>query len=139
MTISKAIELCDAQKPNGYSDADKIHWLDKLDRQIFREVISTHEAEGAPESFEGYDEDTDPTTEMLADEAYSDLYVKWLFAQIDFANAETQRYENSRQMFNALYDAYTTWYNRTYIPVQPNFVKGVRADRGWKHVFTPLD
>lgn len=138
MTISEAIALCDAQKPNGYSEADKIHWLDKLDKMIYREIIATHE--GAPESFDGYDADTDQDTELLVDDAYADLYVKWLFAQIDFANQETQRYTNSMQMYNGLYEAYATWYNRTHMPLQPNILLGLRAERGYKgHVPSPLD
>ena len=92
MTISQAIELCDQQKPNAYTDEDKIHWLSKLDGMIFDEVISRHE--GAPEAFNGYTA-ADYSTELLADDAYSDMYVKWLFAQVDFANAEIARYKDA--------------------------------------------
>ena len=140
MTIGNAITLCDAQKPNGYSNTDKIHWLDKLDRMIWRELFQTHElADGEPTSFDGYTSSTATTTDLLADDAYSDLYVKWLFAQIDFANAEELRYNNSMQMYNALYMEYANWFNRTHLPKQPNIVRGIRAERGVHHDSTPLD
>ena len=140
MTIGEAITLCDAQKPNGYSNADKIHWLDKLDRMIWRELFQTHElADGEPTSFSGYTVSTATTTSLLADDAYTDLYVKWLFAQIDFANAEELRYNNSMQMYNALYMEYANWFNRTHLPKQPNNVRGIRAERGVHHDPTPLD
>lgn len=122
--IFEAIEICDRQKPNGYEREDKIHWLDQLDRRIFRELVATHE--GGRETFGGYTPYTDDDTELLADEAYAELYVKWLFAQIDFANAEMQRYNNSVTMFNTLYNAYADWYNREHMPKQPNWVKGAR-------------
>lgn len=125
MKIHEAIEICDRQKPNGYEWEDKIHWLDKLDRQIFREIIATHE--GGAEEFAGYTPETDDDTELLADEAYSDLYVKWLFAQIDFANSEIQRYNNSVTMFEKLYAEYADFYNRTHMPKQPEYVRGVRV------------
>ena len=125
MKIYEAIEICDRQKPNGYTREDKIHWLDQLDRRIFREIISTHE--GGVEEFHGYAPDVDDDTGLLAEEAYSDLYIKWLMAQIDFANSEIQRYNNSVMMFNSLYQEYANYYNRTHLPGQDNWIKGVRV------------
>lgn len=127
MTIEKAIDICDRQKPNGYTAEDKIHWLGKLDQMIFDEIIDRHE--GGPEKFDGYKDDVDGETELLADDAYADLYVKWLFAQIDFANAETARYNNSMAMFNALYDSYSKSYTRRHMPKQPAFINA-RVRRG---------
>ena len=126
MEIYKAIDICDRQKPNGYSREDKIHWLSKLDMMIHREIISRHE--GGAEVFVGYAEDVDDSTELLVDDAFADMYVKWLFAQIDFANAEMQRYNNSVEMFNALYAQYSAWYTRTHMPIQPAQIRGAR---GW--------
>lgn len=123
MTISQAIERCDQQKPNAYADEDKLHWLSKLDGMLYDEVISRHE--GAPEAFSGYTA-ADYGRELLADDAYSDLYVKWLGAQIDYANAEIARYNNAMAMFNALYAAYAASYNRRRLPLQPNYIRGVR-------------
>lgn len=126
MTIQQAIEMTDAQKPNGYSDKDKIHWLDKLDRVIWETVIITHE-DAPEEAFEGYTEETDLDTELLADEAYSDLYIKWLGAQIDYANQEIQRYNNSATMFGSMMNEYRKDYNRKHRPVRNPYIKGVRA------------
>lgn len=123
MTIAQAIELCDQQKPNAYTDEDKIHWLSKLDGMIYDEIISRHE--GAPESFGGYTA-SDTQKELLADDAYADMYVKWLFAQIDFTNAEISRYNNSIGMFNSLYATFAASYNRRHMPIQPNYIRGVR-------------
>lgn len=120
MTIDQAIDICDRQKPNGYTMEDKIHWLSNLDQMIFDEIIERHE--GGPEKFEGYADNVNGSTELLADNAYADMYVKWLFAQIDFANAELARYNNSMAMFNALYEAYAKSYTRKHMPKQPAFI-----------------
>ena len=120
MTIDQAIDICDRQKPNGYTMEDKIHWLSNLDQMIFDEIIERHE--GGPEKFEGYADNVNGSTELLADNAYADMYVKWLFAQIDFANAELARYNHSMAMFNALYEAYAKSYTRKHMPKQPAFI-----------------
>lgn len=125
MKIFEAIEICDRQKPNGYSREDKIHWLSKLDGMIWERVISQHE--GGPEKFEGYTPDTDDGTELLADDMYADMYVKWLFAQIDFANAEIPRYNNSVSMFNAIFGEYSKAYTRQHMPRQTAYIKGTRG------------
>ena len=125
MKIYEAIDICDRQKPNGYSREDKIYWLSKLDEMLFENVISRHE--GGIERFDGYTPETDDGTELLADDMYSDMYVKWLFAQIDFANAEMQRYNNSVQMFNTLYNEYCRAYIRKHMPKQTAYIKGARG------------
>ena len=127
MTIDKVIQLVDQQKPNGYSWEDKLHWLSKLDQMIFDEVISRHE--DGPEEFSGYTEGAADETKLLVDDAYADMYVKWLFAQIDFANAEISRYNNSVSMFNALYENYARSYTRRHMPKQEAYIKGAR---GWR-------
>ena len=127
MTIEKAIDICDRQKPNGYTTEDKLHWLGKLDQMIFDEIVSRHE--GGPDAFAGYGENTPLETELMAEDAYADMYVKWLFAQIDFANAEISRYNNSVSMFNSLYDAYAKSYTRKHMPKQTAYID-VRIRRG---------
>jgi hypothetical protein len=127
MKIFEAIDLCDRQKPNAYSREDKIHWLSKLDGMIYENIISRHE--GGPEKFDGYGPETDDGEELLAEDMYADMYVKWLFAQIDFANAEMDRYNNSVAMFNALYGEYKRAYTRKHMPKQPAYIKGTRGRR----------
>lgn len=115
MTIKKIIELVDRQKPNQYDEADKIHWLSQMDYMVFREVISTHE--GGAESFDGYTA-ADTEKQVLGGDEFADMYVKWLYAMIDFANQEIDRYTNSMVMFNALYADFCNAYNRAHMPRQ---------------------
>ena len=115
MTINEAISRTDALKPNGYTDGDKVKWLSTLDGIIKTEIIDTHEG-GEEVTFEGYDENLDRETELLVSAPYDDIYIRWLEAQIDYANNEYKRYNNSITQYNAIYSAYRNAYNRTHMP-----------------------
>ena len=118
MTINDAIAKVDALKPNTYEDAVKVSWLSDLDGRIYLECIRTHEG-GEDVVMPAYDDAVDMDTELLVQEPYSDLYVKYLAAQIDYHNAEFGRYGNSMVMFNASLDDFYSWYTRTHMPIQP--------------------
>ena len=120
MTIMGAINHIDAVKPNGYSQTEKIKWLSTLDGVVKAEVIDTHI--GAEKvTFEGYSETTPLTKELLIPHPYDEVYIRWLEAQIDYANGEYGKYGNSKAMYNTSYDAYKNHYNRTHMPKGKKF------------------
>ena len=133
MTIDEAIERCDRTKPNAYSRADKIRWLSELDGRVLRDLIQTHEppTDGIMEDktkkpenwFIGYDENTPGGTSLLAPSPYEDIYVKYLFMQIDFNNAEFTRYNNSAAMFQAVYSDFADAWTRAHIPLQKHSIR----------------
>lgn len=130
MTIGKAIEITDSLKTNKYKRADKVRWLSELDALIWQELITTHEMpdHGSEEGwvgnyriesvFLGYPEDVADDTELLVKFPNDNLYILYLQSKIDFHNAEINKYNNSRQLFNNAYLTYTDWYNRTHMPKQ---------------------
>ena len=115
MTLIEAINRIDSVKPNSYSQPDKIIWLSNLDWVVKNEIIDTHEG-GECIVFGGYDEKTPLETELILPDSHSDIYIKWLEAQIDYANGEYGKYNNSTEAFNNLYAAFERWYNRTHMP-----------------------
>lgn len=115
MTIIEAINRIDSLKPNNYTQPEKIKWLSNLDGIIKKEIIDTHE--GAEKvTFNGYEAETALDTVLLVPSPYDDIYIKWLEAQIDYANADTKRYANSMLMYNTAYSAFERFYNRTNMP-----------------------
>lgn len=120
MTIIGAINHIDSVKPNGYSQDDKIRWLSAIDGIVKAEIIDTHEGAESVTSRE-YDETTPLTQELLIPHPYCDVYIKWLEAQIDYANGEYGKYNNSITMFNSVYSAYEKYYNRTHKPISKKF------------------
>lgn len=115
MTIIEAINRIDAIKPNRYDQSQKVKWLSTLDGTVKREIIDTHEgAEGV--TFVGYTDETPLTTSLLITAPHDEVYIRYLEMQMDYANGEYARYENSVEMYNTAYSAFTRFYNRTHMP-----------------------
>ena len=120
MTLLEAVNRIDVLKPNGYSQAEKIQWLSTLDGIIKREIIDTHEG-GEGVTFNGYTEDTSLTTELLVPAPYDDIYLRYLEMQIDYANGEYGKYNNSMSMYDTAYSTFQRFYNRTHMPKGTKF------------------
>lgn len=114
MTIIEVITEVDALHPNGYDQNNKIAWLSNLDGRIKEEIIDTHEG-GDDTPFEGYDSN-DISTELIVPRPYDEVYRYWLEAQMDYANGEYTKYNNSMSMFNNAYTAFERHYHKTHMP-----------------------
>ena len=116
MTIMEAMHRIGTVKPNGYDQALKIKWLSTLDGIIKKEIIDTHEgAENVV--FNGYTVETNLLTELLVPAPYDDIYIRYLEMQIDYANGEYGKYNNSKVMFNTAYSDFEKYYNREHMPL----------------------
>ena len=115
MTIMEAIHRIGAVKPNGYDQSQKIKWLNALDGIIKKEIIDTHEG-GDEIQFNGYTDESNLLTELLVPAPYDDIYIRYLEMQIDYANGEYGKYNNSKTMYNEAYSAFQRHYNRTHVP-----------------------
>lgn len=117
MTLNEAISRIDNIKPNGYTLIEKIKWISTLDGIIKEEIIDTHE--GSEEvTFNGYDENSSLTTTLLVPAPYDDIYLRWLEAQIDYANNEYGKYNNSITLYNTAYATFERYYNRKHMPIE---------------------
>ena len=115
MKIFQAIKQLDDLIQNTYSTPNKVEWLSKLDNMVKKQIVDTHE--GAAEiTFTGYDENTDPNTELLVPAPHDNMYLQWLEAQIHYHNGEYDRYNNAIIMFNTTFGDYANHYNRTHMP-----------------------
>lgn len=115
MTIREALNKIDAQKPNSFTQDEKIEWLSRLDGTIKHEIIDTHEG-GEDVVFGGYNAETDLDTVLLAPEPYDEVYLRFLETQIDYTNNEYGRFNNSNAMFKAAYSSFRNFYNREHLP-----------------------
>lgn len=120
MTILDAVAKIDTLKPNNYTPSNKVAWLSALDGIIKKEIVDTHEG-GEGVSFEGYNDNTPTSTVLLVPAPYDDIYIRWLEAQIDYANGEYGRYSNSMIMYNSAYSSFEKYYNRTHMPLGKKF------------------
>ena len=115
MKLIEAINKIDDLKHNTYSQMDKVGWLSRVDSMVKRLLIDTHEG-GEGVTFSGYDDSTDLDTELLIPEPFDEAYLRWMEAQIDYHNGEYSKYNNSIEMFNTAWTAYSNYYNRTHMP-----------------------
>lgn len=132
MRISDILAKVDELKPSQFDDNTKIDWLSELDGRIFNTIIMTHVHELIKQTIvdeetgEEKVEEVEPTfkpyssedEELILDDIYADVYRHWLYAMMDYANGETERYQNSMIMFNSKFQEYKDWYNSTHLPIQ---------------------
>lgn len=112
MTVNEVLAEVNEVKPSQYDASILIRWLNQIELQIVEEIVNTHE--GDEVSFSQYTENN-TADELIAPDAYADLYKYYLYAMIDFANGETDRYTNSMIMFNNAYQKFADYYNRTHM------------------------
>lgn len=120
MTLMEAISRVDSIKPNRYTQVEKIKWLSTLDGIVKAEIIDTHVGSESIE-FKGYDDVADLMSVLLVPAPYDEIYIRWLEAQIDYANGEYGKYNNSITMYNTAFSAYERYYNRLNKPISKNF------------------
>lgn len=115
MTIREAIDRADTQKPNQFTEEEKISWLSQLDANIHRDILMAHEP--VPETdFIPYAAN-DIGNELIAPFPYDELYVAYLKMKFDEMNEETARYNNSQAFYTAHYENYARFINKTQRPV----------------------
>lgn len=130
MTIEDVLDEVTALKTHQYTDAQVVKWLHRLDVKILNDIINQHyhfdengDLEGdvdTPDAYSAEAEEVD--TELLVEDPYSELYIPYVYAMIDFNNGEFSRYNNSMVMFNSMLQDYANWYNRSYMPKQTNYI-----------------
>jgi hypothetical protein len=117
MTIKECIDIVDNSKPNQYSPREKVMWLSFIDEMIINDVLKTHEGyDGRYDDFTGYSEEK-LSVPLIVKSPYDRLYTAYLKMQIDGANGETARYNNSAALFNSYYMEFRKAYHKTHMPV----------------------
>lgn len=118
MTILGATQRVDALRHNTFSQEEKIQWLAQVDGLVHQELISTHEG-AVP--FQLYDAQTPLDQELLVPHPYDELYLHYLEAQMDYHQAEFDRYNRSMGMYQAVFSAFANHYTRTHLPLGQRF------------------
>ena len=117
MTVNDVITNIDAIEPNQYTTANKLSWLNRLDNQIWDELILTHEHEP---DIGDYTPHTATSDDLLVPSPYGEeIYEYYLKAMITASNHENVKYNFTMALFNAAYTRYSAWYNRNHVPIPP--------------------
>lgn len=115
LTVRQAIETADALEPNQFSLRQKKSWLTQLDGRIYRELLEGRPGCGRMHR-PGY---TRLTDRLLVPPPYAEsIYTPYLQAMMALENAESVRYSQQMQLFNASYREYANYVNRIMSPRQ---------------------
>lgn len=117
MTIQEAIDKIDLLKPNMFPVEQKKMWLNDIDKMVWHEIYMTHQGMPPESHFEGYDQDTEPSTRLLVPDPYTDVYQHYMAMMMDLANAESDKYMLDRTLFNSAYQVFGDFWRRTHMPI----------------------
>ncbi len=115
MKIEEVMEFTDRVKPNAYTEEQKLQWLNDCEGMVQTQVFLF-----APVEIVRYALPADKNTELLVEKPHDKLYLSYLYAMIDFANGEYNKYQNSMQMFNTEFSEFMRWFAGAYRPADTN-------------------
>lgn len=101
MKIEKLLRLVQSLKENPFDIEVLLMWVNEVEGMVLTDVLLL-----SPSSLKPYELENNgnaPDAELTAPYPYDKLYLQYLMAQIDFANGEYSKYQNSMQMFNTYY------------------------------------
>ena len=115
MTVQQALSYVDSVKPNAFTQDTKLGWLSEIEGKIALEIHLDD-----PEDLEDWlpYEAADASEERKVWLPYTGVYTWWLQAQVDLANGEYDKAQNTMAMFNNAWAEYLRWYCQRYDPVQ---------------------
>lgn len=99
-TPEQIIQFVDDAKPNSFSVDTKLIWLNELEARIFCEIL------GRKDPHRDISQEEINTKQLVADPPHTAVYWSWLYAMIDFAQEDYDKYQNDMQLFNSFWNAY---------------------------------
>ena len=95
--------------PAEIDDTILLDWLNQVEGQILHEIFLLALSEITPYS-------ATPTEALAAPYPYDGIYLLWMEAQVDFANGEYNKYQNTMQVFNSFFSEFMRWFALNYHP-----------------------
>lgn len=141
MTLSELVAKINQLKPSEYDKDDITRWVNSLEFMVVDQVINKSEVLFIPPrpdpvivrpfednympdyiphpteyEFRPYVYAEDAERELLMPDQFSDAYIYYVSAKIDFQNMEIDRYNANSQAFENEFQEYAKWYRRTHKP-----------------------
>lgn len=114
MTIDKLITRAKKIKPTQFDDDTLLMWVNEIEGMVLSEVHLVSVRDLTP--YEIGEDGAVPDAALTAPYPYDKLYLQYLLAQIDYANGEYSKYQNTMQMFNACYTEYVHYVAEVLAP-----------------------
>lgn len=107
MTIQEAINKVKEEKPNTFTNEKMLSFINEIETEVAHEL---------DEEFEPYE--TVDSTELLAPNPYSRLYISYLKAMVDFSNEEYPSYQVNQMQHVQDYGDFVDWIVRDKVAVE---------------------
>lgn len=117
MKVAEIITNVDQLRQNDYDLEQKTRWLSEAEGMIIDEIHNT--VEGNDEDFKGYLYELDSEKETKLPGRFTDIYIHYIRAKIEFYDGETEQYNNEVAAYQSAYDQYAAWFRRNHMPKQP--------------------
>lgn len=114
MKVAEIIAAVDQLRPNQYDSGQKTAWLSEAEGVIVDEILNM--ADGKNIQFERYIYELDAEKDTQLPDRFSDIYINYIRAKIEFYDDEITQYNNSMAAYQTALDAYAAWYRRNYMP-----------------------
>ncbi len=106
MTLAEITRNVNMMRSNGFSDYDKLVWINEIEGIVQTEIMGIDPADIVQYS------DANVICYTLVPRPYSRLYALYVVAMIDLANGEYEKYNMSSAAFNEAMQSYAKWYIR---------------------------
>lgn len=116
MKVKDAIEKTNQLKANVYSEENMSQWLSELENYAIESVFNRAEGNDFPLVKYSYEDDEEK--DLMIPDPYSEIYIYYLAAKIDYWNKELDSYNNNMSMYNASYSSFAAKYRREHMPKQ---------------------
>lgn len=112
MKLSELVAEVNDLRPNSYSEDVITSFINEIEQRVVGEVIS----KATTVTWTPYVYDTDADKTLLVPDQFKEVYTSYVFAKIDYMNAETARYQYDGLLAEAAFKGYASWYRRENRP-----------------------
>ena len=114
MTLAELIAQVDEFRPNMFTKEQKTAWINEIESKVVKQIINR--ALWNKDEFTPYEYELNAETELRVPDEHCDVYRTYLFAKMDYMNAETDRYNMDSTMHESAWNDYAAEYRREHYP-----------------------
>lgn len=122
MTIRDLLNKISKEKPNSFSEAELISFVNEVEAEVAEELHM--DKEDVPVYV--YEHDADLDKVLIVDAPYDRLYISYVKAMIDYTNEEYDSYANNQAQHIQDYRDFVDWVVRTGQAAKTNTVTRFR-------------
>ena len=112
MTLKECIDFVSEVKPHAFTEETLTEWINEVEGYVQTNVMLLDTVDNLTR----YTWALNKNTDLMVRPPHDKLYRSYLYAMIDFANGEYDKYQNSMALYNAQMLEFTRWFIEMYHP-----------------------